>query len=318
MTTAAAPKALPLPLRLDIRMALTTTPPTPDFVLPGLPTGTVGAVVAPGATGKTLWLLQVCVALAAGVPIMGGHLFPEAGHAPLAPAKVVLVVAEETADLMHARLHAAFGELLAAASPDLLTVTAEQLVERLAQNLNIYPLAGRGRLLLDGADPQCDGLAVLHQLSADARLVAIDPLRQFHAGDENDSWTMTKLLQDLQGLACRRNCAVLVAHHTNKWSTTSGQGDKAGASRGSAAFTDNVRWQLNMSALDDELAAAYGIEVQDARGYVRLDLPKVNYLPPQAPVVARRGKGGAFSAVALPRASATRKSSAKASRKLAR
>ncbi|MEN9543290.1 MAG: hypothetical protein RLZZ598_123, partial [Pseudomonadota bacterium] len=137
-------------------------------------------------------------------------------------------------------------------------------------------------------------------LSADARLVAIDPLRQFHTGDENDSWVMTSLLQDLQKLACAGERAVLVAHHTNKWSTTAGQGDRAGASRGSGAFTDALRWQLNLSALDDDLATAYGIRTEDVRQHVRLDLAKANYLPPQAPVVLRRGQGGAFSAVAAP------------------
>lgn len=301
MSAAAQPK-LSLPQRMDVLKALSTTPPVPDFVLPGLSTGTVGAFVAPGATGKTLLLLQVCVALAVGLPVLGGGLFSAA--APAQPGKVVLVVAEETAALMHARLHAAVGELLGRVPSDLFNHTGGRLADLLAQNLHIYPLAGRYRMLLDGGDPGCDGLAVLHKLSSDARLVAIDPLRQFHTGDENDSWVMTKLLQDLQVLACAGERAVLVAHHTNKWSTTAGQGDRAGASRGSGAFTDALRWQLNLSALDDELAVEYGIDKGDVRQHVRLDLAKANYVPPQAPMVLRRGQGGAFSVVAAPHAAA--------------
>lgn len=304
MSAAAQPK-LSLPQRMDVLKALSTTPPLPDFVLPGLSTGTVGALVAPGATGKTLLLLQVCVALAVGLPVLGGGLF--SAVAPAQPGKVVLVVAEETASLMHARLHAAVGELLGRVRPDLFNQTGSRLADLLAQNLHIYPLAGRYRMLLDGGDPACNGLAVLHKLSNDARLVAIDPLRQFHTGDENDSWVMTKLLQDLQVLACAGERAVLVAHHTNKWSTTTGQGDRAGASRGSGAFTDALRWQLNLSALDDELAVEYGIDKGDVRQYVRLDLSKANYVPPQAPVVLKRGQGGAFSVVAAPRAAAQSK-----------
>lgn len=299
MSAATQPKLL-LPQRMDLQKALTTTPPLPDFVLPGLSTGTVGALVAPGATGKTLLLLQVCVSLAAGLPILGGGLFST--EAPLRPSKVVLVVAEETAALMHARLHAAVGELLGRLGADLFNETGGGLADLLAQNLHIYPLAGRYRMLLDGGDPACDGLAVLDKLSSDVRLVAIDPLRQFHTGDENDSWVMTKLLQDLQRLACAGERAVLVAHHTNKWSTTAGQGDRAGASRGSGAFTDALRWQLNLSALDAELANAYGIRPEDVRQHVRVDLAKANYVPPQAPVVLRRGHGGAFSVVAVRRA----------------
>lgn len=292
-----AVQALKLPMRLDIRKALTTQPTLPDFVLPGLSTGTVGALVAPGATGKTLLLLQVCVALAAGMPVIGGRMFSDTRILQAEPAKVVLVVAEETAALMHLRLHAAVGALLPKTRPDLLDQSHERLMAQLQENLHIFPLAGQGRMLLDGGDPLCDGLGVLRELSAGARLVAIDPLRQFHTGDENDSWVMTRLLQDLQGLACAGNLAVVVAHHTNKWSTVNGQGDKAGASRGSAAFTDAVRWQMNLSILDGELAKAYGIDLEEARQYVRLDLAKTNYLPPQAPTVLRRGVGGAFTAV---------------------
>lgn len=297
--TTAAPRKLPL--RLDIRKSLTTLPPKPDFVLPGLPTGSVGALVAPGGTGKTLLLLQVCIALAAGVPPLGGHLFPDVGVARAEPAKVVLLVAEETAAVMHERLHAVFESLLPHTRPDLLDRTHERLMTHLEENLRIYPLAGQFRLLLDGGDPQCDGMGVLHDLCSDARLVVIDPLRQFHTGEENDSWVMTHLMQHLQVLACRNDQAVLVAHHTNKWSTASGQGDKAGASRGSVAFTDAVRWQLNLSLLDADLAKSYGIDPQGAGHHVRLDLAKANYLPPQAPVVLKRGKGGAFSAAPAPR-----------------
>lgn len=304
MSAATQPK-LVLPQRMDVLKALSTTPPLPDFVLPGLSTGTVGAIVAPGATGKTLLLLQICVALAVGQTVLGGGLF--SAVAPAHPGKVVLVVAEETASLMHSRLHAAVGELFGRVRPDLLNQSCGSLADLLAQNLHIYPLAGRYRMLLDGGDPACDGLAVLHKLSTDARLVAIDPLRQFHTGDENDSWVMTKLLQDLQVLACGGDRAVLVAHHTNKWSTTTGQGDRAGASRGSGAFTDALRWQLNLSALDDELAAEQGIDKRDVRQHVRLDLAKANYVPPQAPVVLKRGQGGAFSVVTASHAAAPSK-----------
>ena len=297
MNPTTTPKPLPMPQRLDIRRALNTPPPTPDFVLPGLPTGTVGALIAPGATGKTLLLLQMCVALATGTPVLGGALFPGAGEVSPAPAKVVLVVAEETADIMHARLHAAVGELITRLRPGLFGDIP--LEDRLAEHLHLYPLAGRFRMLLDGGllDPREEGLAALRELSRDARLVVIDPLRQFHAGDENDAWVMTHLVQNLQALMSGGKGAILLAHHTNKWSTVNGQGDKAGAARGSASLTDAVRWQLNLSALDEDLAHAHGIRSDELRHHVRVDLAKSNYLPPQAPVVLRRGAGGAFTAV---------------------
>lgn len=287
-----------LPRRMDIRAALSTTPPTPDFVLPGLPVGTVGALVAPGATGKTLLLLQIGVALAMGAPVLGEGFFSGDANGNAKPGKVVLVVAEETAALMHARLHAAVAELLGRAPSHLFSPSGERLEDVLAENLHIYPLAGQYRLLIDGGNPACDGLEMLDGLSTDARLVVLDPLRQFHRGEENDPWVMTKLVQDLQMMSCTRTAAILLAHHTNKWSTTAGQGDRAGASRGSGGFTDAVRWQMNVSALDEELAASYDLSVSDIRHHVRLDLAKANYLPPQMPVVLKRGQGGAFSLAA--------------------
>ena len=306
-----AQPSLRLPRKLDVLKALETAPPTPDFVLPGLPTGSVGAVVAPGATGKTLLLLQVCAAVATGTPVLGG-LF-EAKARLTAPAKVVLVVAEETMDVMHARLHAAVAQLL----PTNLPKPAKlRLRDCLAENLHVYPLAGTYRMLLDGRDPSGhDGLAALAQLSEGSRLVVIDPLRQFHTGDENDSWVMTSILQALQVIACAGPRAVLVAHHTNKAAALSGQGDRAAASRGSAAFTDAVRWQLNLSALDDTLAADYKVDKDTIRNHVRVDLSKANYLPPQPPAVLRREAGGAFAMLSAPQSASgsteKRKSGAK-------
>jgi RecA-family ATPase len=303
--------SLRLPRRLDILKALETPPPIPDFVLPGLPTGAVGAIVAPGATGKTLFLLQVCAAVATGTPVLGG-LF-EASLETTVPAKVVLIVAEETMDVMHTRLHAAVAQLLAQA-PGLPQAEKLQLRNLLAEHLHVYPLAGTFRMLLDGRDPSGqDGMAALSRLSEGSRLVVIDPLRQFHTGDENDSWEMTLLLQNLQVVASAGPRAVLVAHHTNKAATLSGQGERAGASRGSAAFTDAVRWQLNLSALDDGLAADYGISPSELRHHVRADMSKANYLPPQAPVVLRREAGGAFMKL-----DATRLASSQASKSVKR
>jgi regulatory protein RepA len=306
MSASTQPKML-LPQKMDILKALSTTPPVPDFVLPGLPVGAVGALIAPGAAGKTMLLLQVCAALAAGVPVLGGGLFSAASFVPAQPSKVVLVVAEETAEMMHGRLHAVVGELLGRLRPDLFNGKGGELAGLLAENLHLYPLAGRHRMLIDGSESTFDGLSALDKLSAGARLVVIDPLRQFHAGDENDPYLMTRMVQDLQMLPCTRTAAVLIAHHANKWSTTTGQGDRAGASRGSGAFTDAVRWQMNLSALDDDIAKAYGLQGEDARHHVRLDLAKANYLPPQEPMVLKRGQGGALTMVPAPHARASSK-----------
>lgn len=286
---------LEIPRRLNIRHVLTKSPPVPDHVLPGLPLGAVGALVAPGGTGKTMLLLQTAVALASGLPVLEGLLdgtSPELSSR--APARIVLAVAEETAEEMHRRLHAVVSHMLRHAHSLLDLEHRDLVLARLEENLHIYPLAGGAPLLLDDAT---GGLRKLRQMSVGARLVVIDPLRQFHTGDENDSWAMTVAVQACQRIAANEPCAVIAAHHTNKLSTLNGMGERAGAARGSAAFTDGVRWQLNLSGLDEQLAAQYGIAVEDRHGYIRADVAKANYIAPRPPQVLRREAVGVLSLV---------------------
>ncbi|WP_152546017.1 AAA family ATPase, partial [Bordetella bronchiseptica] len=44
-------------MALDIMAAFTNEPPELDFIWPGFLAGTVGALVAPGATGKSFFAL---------------------------------------------------------------------------------------------------------------------------------------------------------------------------------------------------------------------------------------------------------------------
>ena len=290
MTTKLEPKPLRLPRRMDVARAISTPPPAPDFVLPGLPVGAVGALVAPGATGKTMFLLQLCAALAMGVPAFDGALF-DCEEPPPQAVKVTLVVAEETAQLMHIRLYAVAAEMLLRYG---LQLDGEDgsLFSLLGENLRLYPLAGDQPMRLDEFRDDAFSVEALEAISEGSRLVVLDPIRQFHSGDENDSGAMTHVVQVLQRVACRTNSALLAAHHANKWSSANGQGDRAAASRGSGAFTDAVRWQMNLSELDEASNLAGRIHKDDIRHYVRLDLAKTNYLPPQPPVVLKRGDSG--------------------------
>jgi RecA-family ATPase len=286
-------RALRLPRRIDIARTLSAPPPTPDFVLPGLPVGAVGALVAPGAAGKTMFLLQLCAALAMGIPVFGGALFESDGHPPM-PAKATLVLAEETFQLMHIRLHAVAAEMMLRC-PAQLAIEGGNFLSRLDENLCLYPLAGDLPMRLDERREDSYGVDVLEALAAGSRLVVLDPLRQVHGGDENCSAAMTHVVQVMQRVACRTQSALLVAHHANKWSSANGQGDRAAAARGSCAFTDAVRWQMNLSDLDEASSHDYRIHKEDLRHYVRVDLAKANYLPPQPPVVLKRCEGGVLT-----------------------
>ncbi len=56
---------------IDIKTALMTAPAEMDFALPGLCAGTVGAIVSPGACGKSLLALQIAVSIATGIDLAG-------------------------------------------------------------------------------------------------------------------------------------------------------------------------------------------------------------------------------------------------------
>lgn len=291
-------QSIVLPRRLDVLKLLATPPAEPDFVLPGLPVGAVGSVVAPGGTGKTMLLLQLAMELALGRPRIARAL----GTVSATPSQVVLVAAEEGVDEIHRRLHHIAAHCIVP-PPDggpLPPDDPQRL--QLQHNLHLYPLAGAARLLLDGEAN--DSLPLLRQAAQGARLVVLDPLRQFHGGDENDSAVMTHVVQQCQAIAVRERCAVLVVHHTNKQAAATGQGDKAEASRGSGALTDAVRWQLNLSTLDAALARSFGIPADLIRQHIRMDLAKANYIGPGQPAVLRRQAGGVLALCASPTAKA--------------
>jgi regulatory protein RepA len=283
--------------KLDIRAILTSKPPVPDHVLPGLPVGAVGGLVAPGGTGKTMFLAQVAVAVASGIPAFG-DLIHDAGDKVRTPGRVLLVVAEETADEMHRRLHAVVSSVLLDKSSLFDVPDNQRFLDLLSTNLDVHALAGKPPLVLIEDGHVAPGLRDLREASEGARLVIVDPLRQLHDGDENDSYHMTAVVRALQSVAVGSGCAVLVAHHTSKAATWQGQGDRAGASRGSAAFTDALRWQLNLSQLDESMAGTFGIAPAERPKHVRCDLAKANYIAPRPPQVLRRGIGGALSLVA--------------------
>lgn len=272
------------PLRMNILQSLQTSPPELDHVLPGLLTGTLGTLIAPGGLGKTMLLTQIGCAMAAGVPILEGGL-----PMPSSPAaKVVLFLAEESAAVMHHRIQGAVAALLRSMG----TVSRErrrELAEKLDTNLHIYPLGGYADLAR--IDAEAKSFRHIVELCADARLVVFDPLRRFHDGDENDSATMTTVVNRFQALARETNAAVILAHHANRISTASETGNLSSASRGSSALTDGVRWQANLS-LPRGGKKIDGIIVPEAEAphLVRLDISKTNYSRPPPPVLLRKNE----------------------------
>lgn len=279
---------------LDLGTIFSRRPPTLDFVLPGLVAGHVGAIVAPGSTGKSYLELQIAIGLAGAVPIAEGGL-----PTPSAPQRVVVLAGEDDEHVLAVRLHAIIDRLTAGhdGTGELFTTAARaELVERLKAHLDIHSLHGSAPHLIARPDTPC--LAdELSRRCQGARLVILDPLRRFHGGDENDSAVMTRLVQAIEQIAKDTGAAVIVAHHTNKAATLNGLGDQQQAIRGSSALTDAIRWQANLLKMSVKEADELGVD-SDERGYfLRLEIVKSNYVPPQPTVWLRRLQNGVLKHV---------------------
>lgn len=87
-------------MAIDLRAAFENEPPTLDFIWPGFLAGTVGALVAPGATGKSFWALEAAMAIACSVA--GGDLLR---LSPAGTGRVVYCAGEDPKVALVRRIH---------------------------------------------------------------------------------------------------------------------------------------------------------------------------------------------------------------------
>lgn len=175
---------------------------------------------------------------------------------------------------------------------------AEQGERNLYENLMLLPMAGEVCTLLEDGRPTAlyDELMVVAQ---GARLIIIDPVRRMHDGDENNSSDMTRFVVAMEHLAKVTGAAVVGLHHANRASVSDTASQNA--ARGSSALVDGARWQLNLSRMDEKAADQHTVSEAERPHYVALDFAKTNYLPPRPRCWLKRGPGGRFSIVQLPR-----------------
>lgn len=138
-------------MALDIMAAFTNEPPELDFIWPGFLAGTVGALVAPGATGKSFFALEAAMSIACSVA--GGDLV---GLAPAHTGRVVYLAGEDPQPALVRRVHAIGQHLNQSAR------------EAIAENLMLEPIMGKRLNVMDEAH-----LRRVIDYSAGARLMAL-------------------------------------------------------------------------------------------------------------------------------------------------
>lgn len=272
-------------MAIDIMAAFENEPPHLDFIWPGFLAGTVGALIAPGATGKSFWALEAVMSIACSVA--GGDLLQ---LGPDQTGRVVYLAGEDPEPALVGRVHSIGQHLL------------QQAREAIARNLTLEPIMGRGLNVM--AKPQRDWLI---EQATGARLIVLDTLSRVHCLDENSNGDMSRLVSTLEYIAVETGASILYLHHVNKGSAREGQADQQQAARGASALVDNARWcgfVAKMSEVEAKKLSDRAYDRQpignDRRGFfVRFGVSKQNYTAVQADKWYERRDGGVLLPVDL-------------------
>lgn len=256
---------------------LESPPPPQEFLLRGpgsLRAGIVGLLVADGGAGKTTLELQLAISVCSKIPFLDGLFQVETP-----PGRSVLLLAEDDACGVHHRFSQICDSLVAMDS-------RQDFIETIRDRLFVLSMTGADVRLTEPADGMVsesaafeDLLCALKSLS-DLRLVIIDPLARFYAGDENASADATYFISLAERISLETGATVLISHHTSKTSQNAALGVDClsqGAARGSSGFADAARWQLAMARITVDEAKKLGIQAQDVHRYLVAKVVKSNY-----------------------------------------
>lgn len=221
----------------------------------------VSLLSAPGARGKTAWLIALAMSCASGKPLLGAHLFGD-------PKTVLFLSVEESTDEINLRFRAAMQHhgISEADLSGLYVIGAERWG---------LPLVGVNR----GA-PQEDEkgwaalVAELDRLRPD--ILICDPLINLLGGaDANNNSVAALLMGRFAKEAATRNMAVMLAHHVPKGRDPT----SAESAMGAISFVNLSRITLNIDTLQEDKAGIVGLPPWEAKFVFRVLGTKQNYSP---------------------------------------
>lgn len=247
----------PFPL-LDLKRSILETPIPPDFIIPnlGLVAGTVGSIVAPGGSGKSLLALQLAAQIGCGLDLLKFGIYKK--------GEVILFCSEDPSSIIASRVHALSKYM-----------TADQRLE-FCNNVKISPCLGSsGNFLDDGSTAN----NIINAGSKNLRLVIIDTLSRWHDGEENERKDASSVMRQMERIA-KTGPAVIFIHHIGKTAFASQQN----ASRGSSVWVDDSRWVGYLEVLPKSTA----------NKLVKLGVSKCNYAAITKPIFLKRGIDGVF------------------------
>lgn len=285
-------------MSIDILSAFEQEPPELQFVLPGLLRGTVGALVAPGASGKSFLALEIAASIAA-TPVNSAY-FDGFGINPKSRGSVLYLALEDPQVVIVRRLHA-MGQHISPAHRVAMSV-----------NLAIKPLLGDGLDLM-----RDDHLQWIIQQAAGKQLVIVDTLSRAHQLDENSNGDMSLLLRRLEAVGAQTSAAVLFIHHISKGASRDAQGTDQFAARGASVLVENARYVSYLSRMSEKEAEKWSermdgaaMKSERAISYVKWGVSKQNYDVTPHEKWLKRSEGGVLMPADLKPAREERKSTA--------
>ena len=269
---------------------LSSTPPPCRYVIDGfLPEPITAAIVAPGSTGKSFYLMQMAACAASGLPFFGCSVSR--------PGGVLMLSAEDDQDEIARRLHAVRDRLKLNSD---LTDEQEKLLGE-----NFYPvtrLADDNRITVKLNGTVDWNSALINSIIRTAkdipnlRLIILDPVARFRGGDENANEDATKFVEALEKIRKETGVTVLCAHHSRK----GGTGESAEDIRGASAFVDALRFAATLYCPSVDDAKKLGIAEEERRSWVRMMVVKSNYKTDVDQQWYRRAEGGVLALTAEP------------------
>lgn len=282
--------------KVDLTDGLCNDQPPTDFVLPGLVRGTVGAIVAPGATGKSFLAGELAIEIA---------LRPEHGTLlgiGMKHGQVLYIAAEDPEPIIKQRLRAISKYL------------TQEACERLHETLVIECVIGEPFDVMHvvendkkkftlGKSKQSDYETVLDKKIQEAnlndlRLLIIDTLARAHSKDENKNNEMSQVIKELERIAVKYNCAIVFLHHVSKSSARESDNSQQSA-RGASAIIDNARWAAFLRRYTkEEFIKDFNFTEDQAEFYAKngrfleFGVNKQNYCPPIDTGILERVEGG--------------------------
>jgi AAA domain/Primase C terminal 2 (PriCT-2) len=226
--------------------------------------GAVSLLVAPGARGKSTWLLTTALACASGRAILGQHVFG-------GPLRVLYINAEDAIAELSLRLRAAM-QHHGLKNSDVLGLYLAGADQR--QLTLLTANHGQPNLNPDGWNKLN---AEIDRIKPD--ILLIDPLVALVGGVSlNDNSAAALMLGNFVSIAAQQKLAIMIAHHAAK----NREATSPEAAMGAASLVNLARICLSLEPLAEADAGKVGVAPWDARSIFRILGTKQNLSPPNA------------------------------------